>query len=621
MSFSKQLQFGVCNTFIDTQEFLPKFTRIYNKELPKEKIVLKARKFANFIQRNSEKIKRTLTKYETYEVASDEIERCLDLLKNLDKNILYFEKEVGSVSSFLPRNQPLYSFCCFGVVPSLMAREVFVKAPSATHHFFFDLVKQLKIKNFFPNLTLSHDSREDFIKKRSAIKFDRAKNQFLPVTDAVIFTGTMENADKVRKMFDTDVLFISNGAGHNPMIIAPDANLLKAAESVIRIQLYNQGQDCANANSILVHKDVYEEFLKIIRKKLSNVKVGPYSNPENKVGPMSERKDLKRVQEVLVDNAEWLDHQTSGRIETKTALVSPALICKPLKEGGNFSETFAPIFFIQKYDKDSQLSEYFEDSRYARNAMYVSIFGTSKYVETLVTKVYGDGKILHTKETIIRNTDLHAPGIERGINPYGGYGRGASCVSIYGFVFAKPTLPQRDLFEYLVEFNKRNSSTSKDAGQAVYAKKFVKQKYLKIKEQDDLEVIKEYFFDASALNLKSPLARISSKDLYCLNQNPNYAYAKFLSQSEMQEIKKLIKILDSDFASYEELEALMFEFVKKKNVSPEKNKENQKTLFRNLYNLLLGKDSGPRIAKLIFSADRKQVKRILAGAIENRLKK
>jgi len=34
------------------------------------------------------------------------------------------------------------------------------------------------------------------------------------------------------------------------------------------------------------------------------------------------------------------------------------------------------------------------------------------------------GKILHDRSTIIRDTDLHAAGIERGVNPYGGYGRG-----------------------------------------------------------------------------------------------------------------------------------------------------------------------------------------------------
>src|SRR5690606_17867512 len=92
---------------------------------------------------------------------------------------------------------------------------------------------------------------------------------------------------------------------------------------------------------------------------------------------------------------------------------------------------------------------YFEDPRYAPNAMYITLYGQSAYVESLIGRQFASG-VLHDEATIIRNTDLHAPGIERGTQPYGGYGRGASCISIYGKVTPKPTLPQRDIFEQLV---------------------------------------------------------------------------------------------------------------------------------------------------------------------------
>lgn len=52
--------------------------------------------------------------------------------------------------------------------------------------------------------------------------------------------------------------------------------------------------------------------------------------------------------------------------------------------------------------------------------MYVSVFGSSNITKHLLKMRQSNGNPLHTKETIIENSDLHAPGIERGVNPYGG---------------------------------------------------------------------------------------------------------------------------------------------------------------------------------------------------------
>jgi phosphatidylserine/phosphatidylglycerophosphate/cardiolipin synthase-like enzyme len=81
--------------------------------------------------------------------------------------------------------------------------------------------------------------------------------------------------------------------------------------------------------------------------------------------------------------------------------------------------------------------------------MYVTVFGASRYVDHLVERPIG-GRVLHDATTILRDTDLHAPGVERGTHPYGGHGRGASYVHRAGVTTPGPTLPPRDLFEHLV---------------------------------------------------------------------------------------------------------------------------------------------------------------------------
>lgn len=424
--------------------------RDYPTKLNFDEIEAQSLLFANFIRENDEVIKDILTKYECYQVAEDEIERSLDVLENIRENVDYFHRKIGEVTSFLPRNQPIYALVCFGVVPSLMASAVHVRPPTAMKHFFLELTKALDLENFFPKLTISYEQRNEFLEQRSATRIDDASGKKIPVSDVVIFTGTMENADKLRKQFSTRTLFIANGAGHNPLVVTESASITEAVNGALRVQLYNQGQDCANPNAILVHESNYEEFVATMRHGIQSSIVGDYKNRNTEIGPISDPEDLVRIQELLVKNSQWIDPATPGIIHTATSTVEPTLILKPLSEGGNFDEQFAPILFVQKYSEDEELSDYFEDKRYANNAMYVTVFGRSSYVNRL-TELKAMGKHIHDESTIIRNQDLHAPGVERGTQPYGGYGRGASCFSIYGKVSALPTLPQRDIYEQLVE--------------------------------------------------------------------------------------------------------------------------------------------------------------------------
>jgi lysyl-tRNA synthetase class 1 len=336
-----------------------------------------------------------------------------------------------------------------------MAAEVFVKEPTVMRHFFFDLLKTINVENFFPNIQISRKTREAFVDERAAVTINIKTGNKEPITDVVIFTGSKENADKLRNIFQTKTLFIANGSGHNPFIVTETANIEKAVHDVVDVQLYNQGQDCSAPNAILVHADVYNAFVSQLRAKIKTVKIGPYVDRNNRVGPISRKSDLERIESVLVNNANWIDPATEGVIRTKSGIVEPTLILKPLKNGGNYEETFAPIFFVQKYDTDWHLAKYFEQPAYEQNAMYIALYGKSAYIESMTGKPFACGRVLHPAKTIIRNSNSHVSGFERGTQEYGGYGHATSSISIYGKFIPKPTLPQRDIFEYLVRPSKQ----------------------------------------------------------------------------------------------------------------------------------------------------------------------
>jgi lysyl-tRNA synthetase class 1 len=390
---------------------------------------LKANSLADLIEEKFDEIAEILLEYESFEVVRDETNRALDLLRNLKENQEYFKLRLGQVTTFLPKNQPLYIFCCFVVYMSLMSTEVHFRIPHSMKGFFKRLLDILEISERFPNVKVSSLERLEFLKERSALYYNPETKETWPVTDMVIFTGRPSHAEQLKTVFDKRTLFITNGAGHNPMVVADDADLEGAVDAILDLQLYNQGQDCSAPNSILVEKKCKEVFLNILHEKLENIKVGKYTDRECRVGPISDSKDLVSISEVLIENQKWLDPVYSGKIDLKEGILYPTIVDKPLKYGGNYTETFAPIFFLQEYESDKDLKNYFENELYFLHAMNITLYGTSNYIDSLIDKNLG-GRILHPSETILRNFHPHTSGFERGTQPYGVYGEGTSSASL-----------------------------------------------------------------------------------------------------------------------------------------------------------------------------------------------
>jgi len=584
-----------------------------------EKANFAAEEFARRIEACMPDLIDILLKYESYEVAHDEVNRTLDLLHSLSENKEYFKLRIGEVTAFLPRNQPLYAFTCFVVIPSLMASSAHFRIPHSMRHFFPDILSLLDVEKQFPNIIVSKLQRIEFLTERSALRVDPASGETRPVTDAVIFTGLPLHADQLRLVYDNRTLFISNGAGHNPIVVSNDADLDSAVEAATTLQFYNQGQDCAAPNAVLVHKDIHSAFLKKLRETIKAIKIGYYFDRSCRVGPISDPDDLVRIQEFLCEHSTWLDPSTPGVIETRDAIVVPSIITKPLSKGGNFYEIFAPIMFVQEYEKDAELGHYFEDKKYAQNAMYVTLYGQSDYIQNLIDREI-NGKVLHTKESFLHNIHLHVPGVERGTCQYGGYGYGASSISINGATIPMPTLPQRDIYEYVAKPHMKLPHIRKQVKEFTEIETKNIQKILRLHQHKDATEENNSAVNSGPVYLDTHLAKISNvryaeiheEDICRVLGSPNSIFIASLARNDRNDIILLQELLNKklDFTQ-DKFTELLYEIPKKGSTNAELNLENQKRFFKNIYQLLFGKESGPKLTQFLYEADINTLKRLL----------
>ncbi|MEK9497241.1 aldehyde dehydrogenase family protein [Photorhabdus sp. P32] len=430
---------------VNNENNLPKKEKFINNKIEESKIYMtklyskinfteirkKCDELSSALQKNSEALVEALSGYQCKNVTEDEILRSMDVLNNIENNREYFKKKIYGVTSFLPLNQPIYASICFGFIPSLMAENVCIRPPTAMHTHYKKFEEVINLSEFSPTLSISYEDKELFLSQR------------VKITDAVIFTGTPENALKVRKHFRKNTLFILNGAGHNPLIISKDADINLAVESAKRVVLYNQGQDCAGPNAILVHNDIYDSFKQQLISDLKNIedRVGPYSDYKNIVGPNSDIDHSVKIAAIFKANRPYCTY--GGDVNPINGMIKPTVFEKELSLGGNYKEFFAPVFFLQRYYQDKDLIHYFSDPLYPANAMYISLFGTSDYIHHQLSER------LHLPDSILSNTDLHLE--EHGYLPYGGQGPAASCLWYEGNRISGSTLPQRDIYHYLIE--------------------------------------------------------------------------------------------------------------------------------------------------------------------------
>lgn len=172
--------------------------------------------------------------------------------------------------------------------------------------------------------------------------------------DHIFFTGSskvgriiMEKASKNLSKVTLEL------GGKSPCIVDESANLKFAAKRIIWGKLLNSGQTCVAPDYLLVHKDVKDELLKLMKQTIFEF-FGDRAIENPDYPRIIDRKALDR----LVSLVEGQDIYTGGLYNSKTLKIEPTIIDnvdfsnKIMKE-----EIFGPILPVIEYEDIFKLIE------------------------------------------------------------------------------------------------------------------------------------------------------------------------------------------------------------------------------------------------------------------------
>lgn len=107
-----------------------------------------------------------------------------------------------------------------------------------------------------------------------------------PDVDLISFTGSTQVGKRINEVAGGDLKRVSlELGGKNAQIVMEDADTELALEAVLWGAFGTTGQRCTATSRLILHKDIYDDFIKRLAEKVKNLKLGYGNEPESQVGP------------------------------------------------------------------------------------------------------------------------------------------------------------------------------------------------------------------------------------------------------------------------------------------------------------------------------------------------
>ncbi|TNF27455.1 MAG: aldehyde dehydrogenase family protein [Deltaproteobacteria bacterium] len=174
-----------------------------------------------------------------------------------------------------------------------------------------------------------------------------------PGVDGVVFTGSKEVGMRIFHQMSTNWIkpCLLELGGKNPTIVMPSADLDAAASGVMRSAWGLQNQKCSATSRVLVHKDVADEFLRLLIEKTEAIHIGNPVREGVYFGPVINAAAVKKYDKAVAAAHELGEvlygggHLTEGDL-AKGFYVSPCIAKVPHDSWLMKEEHFVPFLGV-----------------------------------------------------------------------------------------------------------------------------------------------------------------------------------------------------------------------------------------------------------------------------------
>ncbi|MFA6569730.1 MAG: aldehyde dehydrogenase family protein [Bacteroidota bacterium] len=263
-----------------------------------------------------------------------------------DKMNLSFRVPIGVCGIITAFNFPV-AVPSWKILPALASGNTVVYKPSKdapqSGVFFAEVLEEAGIPPGVFNVVLGKGSMGNMIVEH-------------PDVDLIGFTGSTDVGSKIGEICGKMNKKCSlEMGGKNPQIVMPSANVEMAIEGVLWGAFGTTGQRCTATSRLILHKDIYDSFIKILVEKTSKLRLGDGLKKGTDVGPLVHGQSLKNCEnyiQIIKENGGKIilggERATEGEL-AKGFFFKPTIVIDVTKDMRVFKEEiFGPILSVSK---------------------------------------------------------------------------------------------------------------------------------------------------------------------------------------------------------------------------------------------------------------------------------
>ena len=198
---------------------------------------------------------------------------------------------IGVVAAISPWNFPV-ALSAFKIAPALLAGNTLVLKPSPFTPMTVLRIGEL-VRDFVPAGVLNIISGGNSLGPMMTAH---------PGFDKISFTGSTATGKRVMAAAAPGLKRLTLELGGNDAaIVMPDVPIEETAQKVFRSAFANSGQICIATKRAYVHEAIYDEFRDALARLIVSAKVGDGSEPGVTHGPIQNRPQFDRVNDLLAD--------------------------------------------------------------------------------------------------------------------------------------------------------------------------------------------------------------------------------------------------------------------------------------------------------------------------------
>ncbi|MEV2276756.1 aldehyde dehydrogenase family protein [Nocardiopsis sp. NPDC049922] len=281
-------------------------------------------------------------------------------------NSLILREPVGVVGAITPWNYPLHQIV-LKVVPALLAGNTVVLKPSEVAPLSAYALTEVLHEAGLPAGVFNLVSGTGPVVGEAIAAH--------PGVDMVSFTGSTRAGIRVSQVAAETVKRVAlELGGKSPNVVLPDADLTQAVKRGVADVMRNTGQSCNALTRMLVHRDSYDEAVRLAAESAARYVPGDPEDESTRMGPLVSAAQLDRVREYVrvgVEEGARLVVGGAGPVEGRTRgyYVGPTVFADVRGDMRIArEEIFGPVLCLIPYDTEEEAVAIANDTVYGLSA-------------------------------------------------------------------------------------------------------------------------------------------------------------------------------------------------------------------------------------------------------------